>query len=74
MRKKSIYIRLQRHLDRQPVGFPATKSGSEIKILKHIFTPQEAEIATCLTYKFEPLEAIFERAGPLVESPEKLAE
>jgi len=74
MRKKSIYIRLQRHLDRQPVGFPATKSGSEIKILKHIFTPQEAEIATCLTYKFEPLEAIFERAGSLVESPEKLAE
>jgi len=54
------------------VGFPATKSGSEIRILKHIFTPREAEIATCLTYKFEPVETIFERAGDLVESSEKL--
>jgi len=52
-KSENAYIALQRHLDRQPVGFPATKSGSEIKILKRIFTPQEAEIATCLTYKFE---------------------
>jgi len=73
-KSENAYIALQRHLDRQPVGFPATKSGSEIKILKRIFTPQEAEIATCLTYKFESLEVIFERAGHLVESPEKLAE
>ncbi|MBW2559093.1 MAG: 4Fe-4S binding protein [Deltaproteobacteria bacterium] len=69
-----VYVKLQRHLDRQAVGFPATRSGSEIRILKHIFTPQEAEIATCLTYKFEPLERVFERAGDLVESPERLAE
>jgi electron transport complex protein RnfB len=69
-----VYIKLQRHLDSQAVGFPATKSGSEIRVLKHIFTPQEAEIATCLTYKFEPLETVFERAKHLVESPEKLAE
>jgi electron transport complex protein RnfB len=69
-----VYIKLQRHLDSQAVGFPATKSGSEIRILKHIFTPQEADIATCLTYKLEPLETVFERARHLVESPEKLAE
>ncbi len=69
-----IYIELQRHLDRQAVGFPATKSGAEIKILKHIFSPREAEIATCLTYKFEPLEKIFQRAGHLVESLEVLEE
>jgi len=69
-----VYIKLQRHLDSQAVGFPATRSGSEIRILKHIFTPREAEIATCLTYKFEPLEMVFERAGHLIESPEKLAE
>jgi NAD-dependent dihydropyrimidine dehydrogenase PreA subunit len=71
---EKAYITLQRHLDNQAVGFPATKSGSEIRILKHIFTPQEAEIATCLTYKFEPLETIFERARHLVESSEKLSE
>lgn len=72
--EERIYIKLQRHLDSQAVGFPPTGSGAEIKILKHIFTPEEAKIATCLTYKFEPLEIIFERARYLVESPEKLAE
>lgn len=71
---EQVYIQLQRHLDSQAIGFPATRSGSEIKILKHIFTPQEAEIATFLTYKFEPLEMIFQRARHLVETPEKLAE
>ena len=68
-----IYIRLQRHLDKQPVGFPATRSGVEIKILKHIFTPQEAEIACCLSYRFEPLKTIFSRAGHCVDRPEQLA-
>ena len=70
---ENAYIKLQRHLDHQAVGFPATKSGSEIRILKHIFTPQEAELATCLTYRFEPLETIFERARHLVESSEELS-
>jgi len=69
-----IYSKLQRHLNSQAVGFPATKSGSEIRILKHIFTPQEAQIATCLTYRFEPIDTVFERAKHLVESPEKLEE
>ena len=52
---EQVYIKPQRHLDSQAVGFPATRTGAEIKILKHIFTPEEAEIATCLTYKVEPL-------------------
>ena len=56
-----VYAKLQKHLDNQAIGFPATRSGVEIKILKHIFTPEEAEIACCLSYKFEPLETIFSR-------------
>jgi Na+-translocating ferredoxin:NAD+ oxidoreductase subunit B len=67
------YVRLQKHLDRQAVGFPATKSGAEIRVLKHIFTPREAEIATCLSYKLEPLETVFQRAANLVRSPDELA-
>ena len=70
--KEQIYVKLQKHLDNQAVGFPATRSGVEIKILKHIFTPKEAEIACCLSYKFEPLETIFDRAGNLVGCPEEL--
>jgi ferredoxin len=68
------YKKLQKHLDKQAVGFPATRSGAEIKILKHIFTPQEAEIACCLDYRFEPLETIMDRAGHLVKSVEDLEE
>jgi len=67
-----VYVKLQQHLDRQVVGFPATRSGAEIKILKHIFTADEAEIACCLNYKFEPLETIFSRAGHLVASAGEL--
>ncbi len=69
---EQVYIKLQKHLDNQAFGFPATRSGVEIKILKHIFTPEEAEIACCLSYKFEPLKTIFSRAGHLVDSPEEL--
>jgi H+/Na+-translocating ferredoxin:NAD+ oxidoreductase subunit B len=71
---EKVYVDLQRHIDSQAIGFPATKSGSELRILKHIFTPKEAENALCLTYKLEPVEIVFERAGHLVESPEKLTE
>ena len=67
-----VYVKLQKHLDRQAVGFPATRSGAEIKILKHIFSPGEAEIACCLSYKFEPLELIVSRAGHLVNSSDEL--
>ena len=69
---EQVYVKLQKHLDKQAVGFPATQSGVELKILKHIFSPEDAEIACCLSYKFESPETIFERAGHLVESPEEL--
>ena len=69
---EQVYIRLQKHLDNQAVGFPATRSGAEIKILKHIFTPEEAQITSCLSYTFEPLKSIFEKAGDRVESLKKL--
>jgi len=73
-KNKKVYVDLQRHIDRQPIGFPATKKGSELRILKHIFSPTEAEVASCLTYKLEPIETVFVRAGHLVESPQKLSE
>jgi len=67
-----VYIKLQKHLNNQAVGFPATKTGVETRILKHTFTPEEAEIASFLSYRFEPLEIIYRRVEPLVESPEEL--
>jgi len=47
-----IYRKLQEHLDKMPIGYPATESGIEIKILKHLFTLEQAEIA--LTLGFYP--------------------
>ena len=67
-----VYIKLQKHLDRQAVGFPATKTGAEIRILKHIFTPEEAQIVSFLSYKLEPLNTIFGKVRHLVESVEEL--
>ena len=44
----SIYRQLQMQLDKYPIGYPATRSGVEIDILKYFFTPGEAKIALCL--------------------------
>ncbi|MHA1257102.1 MAG: ATP-binding protein, partial [Promethearchaeota archaeon] len=60
--KDLIYRQLQKVLDeRLPVGFPATDSGIEIRVLKHLFTPEEGEIAIYLTVVPEPLEEIHKR-------------
>ena len=50
-KNNQVYVKLQKHLDNQVLGYPATRSGVEIKILQHFFTPREAEIACCLNYK-----------------------
>ena len=57
-----LYRDLQIHLDKQTVGFPATPTGSDIEMLKQLFTPAQAEIAVMLTYKYETLDRIKERA------------
>ncbi|MFO7964077.1 MAG: 4Fe-4S binding protein [Desulfobacterales bacterium] len=59
-----IYRQLQEHLDKETVGFPATESGCEITILKHLFTPEQAKAALYLTYKLEPIETIVQRVEP----------
>ena len=61
--KDRAYRDLQRHLDRQPVGFPATKSGAELRLLRRLFDPEEARLALHLTYKPAPLDRIRELAA-----------
>lgn len=53
-----VYRELQQHIDTFPVGFPATKSGVEIRILKRLFTPEEAEIASKLKFSYEDFESL----------------
>jgi electron transport complex protein RnfB len=57
------YRKLQQHLDKGPVGYPATGSGVDISLLQQLFTPEEAQIATQLsTIKLEPAKSIYRRA------------
>lgn len=58
-----IYQILSKFLDKLPGGFPATPDGTEIKILKKLFTPEQAELAVKLNYEPEELSAISDRIG-----------
>ncbi len=44
-----LYRELQLYLDKYPIGYPATDSGTEIEILKYFFTEEEARISLCLS-------------------------
>lgn len=59
----TIYHRLRERLDAIPNGFPATKSGVEIKILKKIFTDEEAGVFMKLKISFETAAKISARTG-----------
>ena len=63
MATENIYRQLQQHLDQMPVGFPATESGVELRLLEHLFTPEEAERALHLSAVAEPIAKIHARAG-----------
>jgi Na+-translocating ferredoxin:NAD+ oxidoreductase subunit B len=62
--KEDLYRRLQRHLDRLPVPFPATESGVEIRLLRRLFTEEEAELVLCLSALPERAEKIHRRLKP----------
>jgi len=59
--ESQVYRDLQKHLDRLPIRYPATESGVEIRILKHLFTPEEAKIALQLSMIPEPVKRIYRR-------------
>jgi len=60
---ESIYQNLAKVLDTLPNGFPATESGVEIKLLKKIFRPKDAELFCDLRLNFETAAQISERTG-----------
>ena len=60
---EDIYARLRQFLDELPGGYPATGSGVEIKILKKLYTPEQAELTLKLSRDPEEVPDIAERAG-----------
>jgi len=69
-----IYRELQDHLDKQPISFPKTESGVEIRVLRHLFTPEEAQIASKLNYLPELPKKIYRRIKEIGLTPEQLEE
>ncbi len=61
------FEQLANKLDSLPQGFPSTESGVELKILKKIFTPEDAEMALKLKPIPETAEVIAKRLEISVE-------
>lgn len=68
-----IYEQLAEALDRLPNGFPRTPSKVEISLLKKIFSPEQATLASQLCGELEPVEVIAKRIGlPVKEARARL--
>jgi len=59
----AAYQKLAKVLDTLPTGFPATQNGVEIKLLKKIFTPDEADLFCDLKLHLETADQISKRTN-----------
>jgi len=69
-----IYQKLAWHLDDLPGSFPPTESGVELRILRRLFTPDEAELALHLTLIPEESRVIAVRAKIIEDEAEQRLE
>jgi Na+-translocating ferredoxin:NAD+ oxidoreductase subunit B len=58
-----IYEQLREQLDQYSVGFPATESGVEVRLLQKLFTEEEARMYLDLSLMLETPEAVAQRTG-----------
>jgi NAD-dependent dihydropyrimidine dehydrogenase PreA subunit len=56
-----VYRKLRDEINKMPIAFTETASGVELKLLKHLFTPAEAEIALNLNILPETINRIHKR-------------
>lgn len=60
---EELYTRLREYMNRLPGGYPATDTGVEIRILKKLFTPEDAELILQLKQAAEEVFVIAGRIG-----------
>jgi ferredoxin len=65
---EDVYLKLRAFLDTLGSGYPTTRTGVEIRILKKLFSPTEAELAMQLKREPEEVSAIAARLGEEEES------
>lgn len=58
-----VYDRLREFMDTLPAGYPKTPTGVEIRILKKLFSPEEAELVMKLRNEPEEVSVIAARIG-----------
>ncbi len=58
-----IFRKLQQHLNKQPIGFPRALFRSDIRLLKHHFSREEAGVALEMSYRYDSLDEIYLRVG-----------
>ncbi len=58
-----VYTRLREFMDRLPGGYPETPTGVEIKLLKKLYSPEEAELTQNLKDEPEEVALIAKRLG-----------
>lgn len=75
MDDQALYQRLAKHLDEMPGGFPAAPDDLHLRILRRLFTPDQAELALHTTLIPEEAKVIARRAGiSEAEAKERLAQ
>ena len=65
---ETIYRQLQQRLDLFSMGFPATASGIELKILRHLFSEEDADLFLAMRHSLEDAEAVAARIGQPVDT------
>ncbi len=65
-----VYYRLAKVLDTLPNGFPSTESGVEIRLLKNIFSPEQADLFCDMRLTFETPAQVAGRTGRSLEGLE----
>lgn len=58
-----IYEQLRRRLDEMATGYPATESGVEIRLLKQLFSPEDAQMFLSMSTSAQTAREIAERTG-----------
>lgn len=71
--RANIFKQLQERLNFYSIGFPETATGVELKILKELFTEDEASLFLSLSHRLENPEAVAQRINrPLPDVAEQL--
>jgi electron transport complex protein RnfB len=70
--EEKTFKKLAEHLDQLPGGFSPSSTGADIRLLKRLFTPEEAELALHLTLDLEQAHVIAEKTNLPQEKTEKL--